>query len=168
MPELSERGNSGFLYVGFAMKAFSVEEIIHYSQKVEQESYSFYKEAENRISGQDVLPLLRELQEAEIEHLNKLRTLLKEKKLSQEELDTKLDLEIDPQQMLVSLEPMPEDPTPTMVLQTALKREKNTEALYRQLLAFTDISEDVVSTFNYLVSQEKGHVITIENKLERL
>jgi rubrerythrin len=150
------------------MKEFSVEEIIHYSQKVEQESYSFYKEAEARIGGEDVLGLVRELQDAEVKHLNKLRNLLKEQSLSRDELDTKLKLEIDPEQMIVSLEPMPENPTPETVLQTALERERNTEALYRQLLAFTNLSEDITSTFNYLVDQEKGHVVTIENKLKRL
>ena len=111
------------------MKEFSVEEIIHYSQKVEQESYSFYKEAEARIGGEDVLGLVRELQDAEVKHLNKLRNLLKEQSLSRDELDTKLKLEIDPEQMIVSLEPMPENPTPETVLQTALERERNTEAL---------------------------------------
>lgn len=150
------------------MKEFSVEEIIYYSQEVEQESYSFYKEAEARIDGEEVLGLVRELQDAEIKHLNKLRNLLKEHSLSRDELDTKLKLEIDPEQMIVSLEPMPENPTPETVLQTALERERNTEALYRQLLAFTNLSEDITSTFNYLVDQEKGHVITIENKLKRL
>lgn len=149
------------------MKEFSVEEIVHYSQKVEQESYAFYKEAELRVEG-EVVPLIQELQDAEIQHLNKLRNLLEEKKLSKDELDTKLNLEIDPEQMIVSLAPMPENATAESVLQTALKREKNTEALYRQLLAFTNLSEDITSTFEYLVAQEKGHVITIENKLKRL
>ncbi len=149
------------------MKEFSVEEIIHYSQKVEQESYSFYKDAESRIEG-DVVPLVKELQDAEVQHLNKLRNLLEEKKLSKDELDTKLNLAIDPEQMIVSLAPMPDNAAAESILKTALKRERNTEALYRQLLAFTNLSEDITSTFEYLVAQEKGHVITIENKLKRL
>lgn len=150
------------------MKEFSVEEIIQYSQRVEQESYSFYKEAETRVANRDVHPLLRELQDAEIDHLNKLKGLLDEKKMSKEELDTKLDLTIDPEVMIVSLDPMPDNPTPVTVLQTALQREKKTEALYRQLLAFTNLSEDITSVFTYLVNQEKGHVTIIENRLKRL
>ena len=150
------------------MKEFSVEEIIKYSQKIEQESYSFYKEAETRVGDADVEELIRELQDAEVEHLNKLKGLLHEQTLSKEELDTKLNLEIDPQEMIVSLQPMPDNPTPVTVLQTALQREKNTEGLYRQLLAFTNLSEDITSLFQYLVNQEKGHVTIIKNKLKRL
>lgn len=150
------------------MKSFSVEEIIKYSQKIEQESYAFYKEAEGKIENKEVKELTRELQEAEMKHLNKLKGLLQETKLSRKELDSKIELTEDPESMIVSLEKISPNAGPKDILETALQREKKTEGLYRQLHAFTDLSEDVVSTFDYLVKQEQGHVVTIENKLKSL
>lgn len=150
------------------MKTFSVEEIIKFSQRVEEESYSFYKEAESKVKRDDVKALTKELQQAEMKHLNKLKGLLQETKLTREELDAKISLEHDPEEMIVSLKTIPPDAGQQEILETALTREKNTEGLYRRLLAFTDLSEDVTSTFQYLVKQEQGHVVTIEQKLKEL
>lgn len=150
------------------MKTFSVEEIIHFSQRIEEESFSFYKEAEEKVAGDDVKALTRELQSAEMKHLNKLKGLLQETKLSRKELDEQITLKHDPEEMIVSLQTIPPGAGQREILKTALSREKNTEGLYRSLLAFTDLSEDVTSTFQYLVKQEQGHVVTIENKLNSL
>ena len=64
------------------MRTFTVEEIIHYAQTIEQESYAFYTAAKEHLADLESTEVAEELAQAEIEHLSRLRALLDEKKLS--------------------------------------------------------------------------------------
>ncbi len=146
------------------MTDFSVEDIIHHSQNIEQESFAFYKSAEEKLKNESLIGLVRELAEAEIDHFNKLKSMLSEQKLSEQELKATVSLEEAGLDMIVKVRDIPENAEAREILSIALEREKKTKNLYRRLLAFTNISEDLTGTFEYLVNQEAGHVIKIETK----
>lgn len=149
------------------MKELSVQEIIEFSQRVEQESYGYYKEAQKKFSSvPDLVELTEELAQAEIDHFNRLRALLDEKRLSEEELRGKIKVEAATYEQCVASREIPEQATSKDILESALVREENTRDLYRQLLAFTNLSPDITDTFTFLVTQEEGHVKIIEHKLQ--
>ena len=148
------------------MKELTVQEIVEFSQRVEQESYDYYKAAQARFASDKALvDLTEELAMAEIDHFNRLRALLKEKRLSEKELREKISVEASTYEQCVSTRVLPDKATPVDILKTALGREENTRDLYRQLLAFTNLSPDLTNTFEFLVKQEEGHVKIIQHKL---
>lgn len=64
---------------------------------------------------------------------------------------------------LVATKDLPADPTLFSILETAYNRELKTESIYRTLLSFTDLAENIIETFSTLVAQEKGHTTRIKS-----
>ena len=150
------------------MKEFTVEEIIKFSQTIEEESYKFYNSAKEKFSDEDIKKLLEELAEAEIGHLNRLRALLKENKLSEADLKEKVQLDDTGYDSIVRTEVIPNNATSLDVLNVALKREEKTANTYKMLLNFSNLSDEILDVFEYLTAQEEGHAKIIENKISRL
>lgn len=150
------------------MKEFTVEEVIRFSQTIEEESYKFYTEAEKKFPDEELKKLLKELAEAEVDHLNRLRALLKETKLSEGDLKEKVQLEDTGYDSIVKTQSIPDDADARSVLNIALEREEKTAGTYKMLLNFSNLSDEILDVFEYLAAQEEGHVKIIENKLSRL
>ena len=150
------------------MKEYSVEEVIKFSQQIEEESYKFYKEANGRFKDEELKKLTDELARAEIDHLNRLRHLLKESKLSDSELEQRIKLEDTGYDKIVHAETIPDSASVKDILEIALKRETSTANTYKMLNTFTNLSDQIIDVFNYLTAQEEGHVKIIENKLKNL
>ena len=68
------------------MTDFTVKEVIEFSQTIEEESYRFYKESQEAVGSPELKKLTGELAESEMDHLNRLRQLLDETKLSEADL----------------------------------------------------------------------------------
>ncbi len=145
------------------MKDLTVEGVIQFSQKIEQESYQFYKSSSLKLKDPDLNRLTDE-----IDHLNHLRKLLDERRLSREELDQRVQLAEEDYQKAVATTEISDTATPRTILESALLREQNTESTYNMLLTFTNLSEEIIRVFEYLVNQEAGHVKIIRNKLKNL
>lgn len=150
------------------MKQFSLEDVIRHAQKIEQESHLFYAAAEPHVAEGELRELVRELAAAEVEHFNRLRGLLEERRLAPEELGVAVSFEEDSLERLVPVRPLPEGGTAREILSVALEREKNTRALYRRLLALTNLSGELTRILEYLVAQETGHARRIEARLGAL
>jgi rubrerythrin len=150
------------------VKEFALQDIIHHAQRIEQESNAYYARAEGKVSDQALIDLLRELAAAEIEHFNRLRKLVNEKQLTQNELRRNVSLNVESLDMLVPVDEIPDDPSARDILSTALRREQNTRNLYQRLLAMTNLSPDLADTFEYLVNQETAHADLITLKLRKL
>ena len=93
------------------MSEFSFADVIRHSQRIEQESYTFYTAAEPRISEPDMKGLVKELAAAEVEHFNRLRGLLDESRLTPEELAVKIYFEEPSLDVLVPVRPLPDSGT---------------------------------------------------------
>ena len=151
------------------MKEDSVEEVIKFSQQIEEESYKFYKEANGRFNNDEELKKLTdELALAEVDHLNRLRNLLKEAHLSESDLKKRIKLEDTGYDKIVQAANIPDNASVKDVLETALERETSTANTYRMLHTFTNLSDEIIDVFVYLTAQEEGHVKIIENKLKKL
>lgn len=64
---------------------------------------------------------------------------------------------------LVSTRDIPDNPDVLTVLKTAYEREVRTEGIYRTLLSFTDLVQEIVDMFTDLMAQEKGHASRIDS-----
>ncbi len=147
------------------MKEFSVEEIINFAQKIEEESYNFYKKANQTLTDPELKKLTEELSNAEIDHLNRLRKLTNESQLTKDDLSHRVNLNEEDYKRIINMKDFPQNPTAKDILEVALERERNTATTYRTFLSFTDLSQNIIDLFNYLTAQEEGHVKIIQNKL---
>ena len=145
------------------MKEFTVKEILEYSRNIEQESYSFYKDAVPKFDDDELKVLAEDLAKEEMGHYNRINKLLENTKLTEEEMDLKVRIKDSDHEMLISTREIPENPTPLSILETAYQREVNTESVYRTLISITNLSEDVIEIFTDLVNQEKGHANRIQS-----
>ncbi len=149
------------------MKEFTVKGILEYSRNIEQESYSFYKEAGQKLEDDELKLLAEELAKEEMGHYNRINKLLEDTKLTEEEMSVKVQIKESDHNMLISTRKIPENPTALSILEAAFQREKNTESVYRTLISMTNLTEDLIETFTDLVNQEKGHANRIESIMKK-
>ncbi len=152
---------------GEPMKEFTVKEILEYSRNIEQESYSFYKDAVPKFDNDNLKVLAEDLAKEEMGHYNRINKLLENTKLTEEEMDIKVQIKESDHNMLVATKEIPENPTALSILEAAYQREVNTESVYRTLISITDLSNDIIEIFTDLVNQEKGHANRISSIMKK-
>ena len=150
------------------MRELTLNEIIEYAEKIELESYSFYSKAKEIITDNDVKEILIQLADDEKIHYNQLRGLRKKGKLDSIELEQKISINMDILEKIVNTEKIEKDFTTSDVLKIALQREINTEQTYGMLITLTQLSKNVIDVFELLRNQEKGHVVKIQNRLDKV
>ncbi len=151
------------------MKEFTVQEVIEYAQRIEKESYRFYKRAAEILEDPETVELVEKLSVEEEKHYNHLGNLLSGKNTTSEELGRKVKLErSDHVDKIVSASEIPGKATPLEILNIALDREKNTEQLYGMLLSMTDLNEAMTRVFEDLRKFERMHVDRVSAMISKL
>ncbi len=149
------------------MREFTISEVLEYSKNIENESYTFYTAVSRDASASELKNLATELAEEELKHFNRINTLLEKNTLSKDAMDKKIQIKKEDYEYLVSTRELPDDATSLSILETAYEREVKTESVYRTLLSFTDLSDDVVEVFSDLMLQEKGHAGRIKSIMKQ-
>jgi len=151
------------------MREFTMQEVIEYAQKLETESYQFYKKIAATLKDPGTVELAENLSAEEEKHYNQLTGLLTHGSLTPEDLNVRVTLDqLEDIDKIVSNSEIPEDTTALGILNTALEREKTTEQLYGMLLAFTDMNETMVNAFEDLKKFEQNHVARVSAMIERV
>jgi rubrerythrin len=145
------------------LKEFTVIGILEYSRNIEKESYSFYKEAELKLQDENLKSLVQDLAIEEMGHYNRINKLLEDNKLTEEEMNLKIQIKESDHDMLIVTRKIPENQTALSILEAAYQREKNTESVYRTLISITNLTTDLIQTFTDLVNQERGHANRIKS-----
>jgi rubrerythrin len=150
------------------MKSLSVKEILAHAQKIEQESYNFYKKAEQILEEKDLKKLAHDLANFELEHYEKLEDLVKQQEPGSKELQRKLELEEKTVNVFVHTQEITPLSSQEEVLDTALDREENTKSFYQVLRKFQDLAADISETLDFLIQQEQEHIEVIKEKRAQL
>ncbi len=150
------------------MEELSVEQVIQFAQTIEEESYTFYTEANRRLDDPNLKALTEELASAEVDHLNRLRKLLDLTAVAEDQLKRRVRLDTAEYRRVVAAKPIENDSSAREILERALARETATANTYKMLVSMTNLGPEVVELFTYLTAQETGHVTTIKNKLNKL
>ena len=150
------------------MKEFTVKEVLEYSRNIEQESYSFYKNAIPKFDSAELKTLAEELAIEEMGHYNRINKLLENTKLTEKEMNIKVQIKESDHKMLIASREIPENPTSLSILEAAYQREVNTGSVYRTLISITDLSNDIIEIFTDLVNQEKGHANRIKSIMNNI
>lgn len=147
------------------MRDFTVLDILEYSRDIEMESYNFYTTVSRNVSSADLKNLAHELADEELKHFNMINSLLSKNNLTRGEMDMIIQIRNEDIDHLVATRYLPVDPTSLAILELAHDRELRTESIYRTLLSFTDIAENIVEIFSSLMNQEKGHANRIKSMM---
>jgi len=150
------------------MKEFSVQEILEFSRSIEMESYTYYTHVEQIAVESELKELASALAAEEMKHYNRMNQFLEENKLTKEELDEQVRVAKSDHAMLIETREIPEHPTSLAILERAYDREVHTGNMYRTLLAYTNLSADLVATFEDLVDQEEGHAKRIDSLIRKI
>jgi rubrerythrin len=149
------------------MTHLTVRDILEHAERIETESHVFYVRAAGFLNDPDARQLAIELSEEETKHFNHLRDLLNQTHLSSHELDKTLGSEVNLSDRVVKTSDINEESDADTILNVALEREKQTEALYRLYLTLTGIPDHLVRVFEDLRQQEVGHQKRILKMIEK-
>ena len=150
------------------MEELTVEEIIKYAVRIERESFGFYRKASKFLGGSEVGLLTDELAQEEVDHMNQLKGLLDEERISVEDLNETIDIDTSMFTRIISTPEIPPLATPLDILHIALRREKDTLSNYEMLLTLTAFNEDIIATLVKLKQMEEVHVRRISERIEKM
>jgi rubrerythrin len=145
-----------------------LNEALRSALRIEEESFVFYMEAAIRLPRPELVTLTQTLAERELEHVNRLRSILGDKPLGMEELGTELIKRRPRREWIVKSDPIPEDADERTVLTAAIKREDDTRRTYDLMATFTTYTRDFTGLCAYLAAEEAAHAATLRERLAAL
>jgi rubrerythrin len=148
------------------MNMLTKGEILTYAVKVEEESFYFYRNAANKIRERDAQAMVEMLAGEEVKHINWLKGLLEDKKVSTKELEQRAALGLDELQEMVHSEEIRSELDTIEILHIALKREVETREMYHKFLSLSKMDETLREMFKKLKQKEQGHVEHIKKLLK--
>jgi rubrerythrin len=149
------------------MEQLTVEEIIKYAIRVEQESYQFYRRASRLLAGNELRALVDELSEQEVCRISELKGYIKDDTEVDENLSRLLTVDTALFDRIIASDDIPPKATPADILQIALERESISRKNYEMLHALAKITDDIRSTFRSIVEREDANVKRIRERIDR-
>jgi rubrerythrin len=140
------------------MEQLTVEEIIKYAIRVEQESFQFYRRASRILAGSELKGLVDELSEQEVCQISELKDEKRSRLLT---VDTTLF------DRIIATDDIPPRATPVDILQIALERETLSRKNYEMLQELAKITDDIRSSFRSLREMAERHVEMIRGRINR-
>jgi rubrerythrin len=150
------------------MEQLTVEEIIKYAIRMEQESYQFYRRASRILAGNALKELVDELSEHEVCHIGELKGYIKDETEVDEKLSRLLTVDTTLFDRIIASEDIPPKATPLDILLIALERESMSRKNYEMLHGLSKITDDIRATFRSIMEREDAHVGMIRERIDRL
>jgi rubrerythrin len=149
------------------MEQLTVEEIIKYAIRVEQESYQFYRRASRILAGNELKTLVDELSEHEVCHISELKGYIKDDTEVDENLSRLLTVDTTLFDRIIASDDIPLKATPLDILRIALERESMSRKNYEMLYGLPKITGDIRSTFRSIMEREDAHIMMIRERIGR-
>ena len=144
------------------MKALTVQEIVEYAIRIEEESCRFYRSAGAILVDEHTLQAVHILADEEMKHVNWLQELVQKPEASTAEMKEVIPIENDPLESLIPTEQINAATSIHEILSRALEREKKTRDLYHRMFEMATMSVAVRDTFKLLRDQEQEHVLRVK------
>jgi rubrerythrin len=149
------------------MEQLTVEEIIKYAIRVEQESYQFYRKASRMLAGNELKSLVDELSEHEVCHISELKGYIKDDTEVDENLSRLLTVDTALFDRIIVSADIPTRATPAEILRIALERESISRQNYEMLHGLAKLTDDIRSTFRSIMEREDEHVKMLRERIGR-
>jgi rubrerythrin len=149
------------------MEQLTVEEIIKYAIRVEQESYQFYRKASRVLTGSELKALVDELSELEVCHIRDLKGYIKDDTEVEEALSPLVMVDTTLFDGIIVSDDIPPKATAVDILRIALEREVMSRDNYAMLAGLARVGEDIKSTFRSIGESKDTRAKLIRERLER-
>jgi len=149
------------------MEELTVEEIIRYAIRIEEESYLFYREVSKRLDKTNLKSLTDELCNHAVEHLCMLKRCINEEHLyvDENDLSATIDLDTSSFDMIIHISSIPAQATALDILNIAINRERGIEYTYDMIKKLSRVCNKIKKLFGALKESESSHVIEIKSSI---
>lgn len=148
------------------MEELTVEELIKYAVRVQQDSFIFYRKAGKKLEGNQLKRFTDLLADNTAERLAALKNLLSECFLEGEDLSDMQAVDTSPFDDLLENGAIPFYATPVDLLRISYKREQSMKRTYDMILRLPLPGKRVSRVFNTLRSKAEHNLKDIQDQLQ--
>jgi len=147
------------------MEELTLEELIKYTVRIQQDSFLFYRKAARILEGNEMKPVTDELADFKVDQLKRLKDLLSQYTLVPENIDYMVDVNTDLFDDILNNGDIPAQATPRDVLILSLKREDKTAMTYDMILGLPDLEERMGQVYGILFKDEMEKIVTLQKRV---
>lgn len=147
------------------MEELTIEEMIRYAVRIQQESFLFYRKASRLLEGNELKKLADALADDKVHHLRELKNLLNECIANGDDLNDMVDVDTALFDEILEKGFIPVHATPADVMCLSYVREKITKETYDMILKLPMLHEKVVRVFSTLIELQERQVRDISTKI---
>jgi len=149
------------------MEELTLEELIKYTVRIQQDSFLFYRKAARILEGNEMKPVIDGLADFKVNQLKQLKNLLSEYTLASENIDFMFDVDTDLFDDILDNGDIPAQATPRDVLVLSLKREDRTAKTYDMIMNLPLLEERAGQLYRLLLEDEKEKISALRERAEK-
>jgi rubrerythrin len=147
------------------MEELTIEEMIRYTVRIQQDSFLFYRKAARLLEGNELKALADALADDKVHHLRELKNLLNECIMNGDDLNEMVDVDTTMFDEILDKSTIPVQATPADVMCLSYVREKITKQAYEMILKLPMLHEKVARVFSTLIKLQEQQVRDISTKI---
>ena len=147
------------------MEELTLEELIKYTVRIQQDSFLFYRKAARILEGNEMKPVADELADFKVDQLKRLKDLLNQYALASENVDYMVDVNTDLFDDILDNGDIPAQATPRDVLMLSLNREDRTAMTYDMILGLPDLEERAGQVYGILLEDEMEKIGSLRKRI---
>ena len=147
------------------MEELTLEELIKYTVRIQQDSFLFYRKAARILEGNTMKPVTDELADFKADQLKRLKDLLGQYAVADENIDFMVDVDTDLFDDILNNGNIPAQATPRDVLLLSLNREDRTAMTYNMILGLPHLENRAEQVYGMLFEDEKKTIDTLRKKI---
>jgi rubrerythrin len=151
-----------------SLEELTLEELIRYTVRIEQDSFLFYRRAARNLEGSELRPFADELADFKVSQLKQLKELLGEFILDTLGSGDMIDVDTTLFDEILKNGEIPAQATPRDVLLFSLRREDNTRRTFEMILSLPIIDERAQQLFSALRDDEERRIRVLKERIGRV
>jgi hypothetical protein len=150
------------------MEELTLEELIKYAIRIQQDSFLFYRRASKMLVGNRLESITADMADFKALQLKQLKELLSECTLGVDDCDVMVEIDTTLIDEILENGEIPAQATPRDVLLLSLSREDKTQKTYSIVLAIPALHRRVQETFTVLSGAEQERIGLIRTHIEKI
>jgi hypothetical protein len=149
------------------MEELTLEELIKYTVRIQQDSFLFYRKAARILEGNAMKPVTDELADFKADQLKRLKDLLGQYAIAPENVDYMVDVDTDLFDEILDNGNIPAQATSRDVLLLSLNREDKTAMTYSMILGLPELEKRAELLYGAFLKDEKQKIGDLRQKIDQ-
>ncbi len=147
------------------MEELTIEEMIRYTVRIQQDSFLFYRKAAKLLEGNELKLFADSLADNKAYHLHELKNLLNECIVNGDDLGEMVDVDTTVFDEILEKGTIPVHATPVDVMCLSFTREKKTKKTYEMILKLPALHDKVSRVITALTEMQDRNMRDISTKI---